>query len=234
MLETDCHSGSQLLLAREPGIMTTREKIFIFGASGHAKVVIDAVERQGTYEIAFLIDDDPNLKRKNIYGYSVLGDKTALLKQQNIRDVSAGIVAIGSNGARMHIARWLLEKGFRLVTVVHPSAQLARGVVIGRGTVVMAGAVINADTIIGDNVIVNTRVSVDHDCFIADGAHLAPGAILCGAVSIGEASFICAGATVIPNLVVGRNVTIGAGSTVIRDVTDGKTVVGSPARILAV
>lgn len=45
-------------------------------------------------------------------------------------------------------------------------------------------------------------------------------------------AFICAGATIIPNLTIGRNVIVGAGSTVIRDVPDGVTVVGSPAKIL--
>ena len=39
-----------------------RNKIFVFGASGHAKVVIDVIERQGLYEIIFLVDDDPLLK----------------------------------------------------------------------------------------------------------------------------------------------------------------------------
>lgn len=29
-----------------------KEKIFVFGVSGHAKVVIDIVERQGLYDIA--------------------------------------------------------------------------------------------------------------------------------------------------------------------------------------
>ena len=39
-----------------------KEKIFVFGASGHAKVVIDIIEKQGLYRIAFLVDDDLSLK----------------------------------------------------------------------------------------------------------------------------------------------------------------------------
>jgi sugar O-acyltransferase (sialic acid O-acetyltransferase NeuD family) len=209
-----------------------REKIFVFGASGHAKVVIDIIERQGEYAVAFLIDDDLSLKGKEIYGYPVRGGKDDLQRLRETEGVSAGIVAIGSNGARARVARWLTENGFRLVSAVHPSAQLARGVTIGAGTVVMAGAVINSDCAIGDNVIVNTRASVDHDCTIGNGVHLAPGVTLCGTVRVGEGTFVCAGATVIPNLTVGCNVTIGAGATVIRDAPEGVTLVGSPARIV--
>src|SRR5690348_11271827 len=98
------------------------EKIVVYGASGHAKVVIDIVERQGLYEVAFLVDDDPLLAGKEVYGRLVLGGKRELLSTP----VRKGIVAIGSNRARRDVAGWLVENGFELVTAVHPSAQLAR------------------------------------------------------------------------------------------------------------
>lgn len=205
-----------------------REKIFVFGASGHAKVVMDVIEKQGRYDIAFLVDDDTSLKETDVYGYHVIGGKHELLAES----IRKGIVAIGSNKARHSVAAWLVDNGFELVCAVHPSVQLARGVTIGDGTVLMAGVVVNSDTVIGRNVIVNTSASIDHDCTIGDSVHIAPGSVLCGSVTVGEGSFVCAGSTVIPNLCIGRNVTVGAGSTVIRDVSDDLTVVGSPANTI--
>ena len=205
-----------------------KDKIFVFGASGHAKVVIDIIEQQGMYDICFLVDDDLSLKGQQVYGYPVLGGKDDLLAS----DIRKGIVAIGSNRARSKVAAWLRENDFAFVSAIHPSAQLARGVAVGSGTVIMAGAVINSDTAIGYDVIVNTRASIDHDCTIGDGTHIAPGSNLCGTVTVGEGSFVCAGATIIPNLTIGSHVTVGAGSTVIRDVPDGVTVIGSPAKVL--
>lgn len=203
------------------------EEIFLYGASGHAKVVIDIIERQGSNTIAFLIDDNLALKGQDFFGYPVIGGKVDLLALP-VRP-SKCIVAIGSNYARVTVAEWLTSNGFELVAAIHPSAQLGRGVSVGEGAVVMAGAVINCDTRIGRNVIVNTRASIDHDCLVGDGAHLGPGSTLCGTVSVGKKTFVCSGATVIPNLTIGEYVTIGAGSTVIRDVQDGKTVAGVPA-----
>lgn len=207
-----------------------KKKIFVFGASGHAKVVIDIIERQGVYDVAFLVDDDPALKETDVYGYRVIGGKAELLAQRE--KVAGGIVAIGSNKVRLKVAAWLAENGMRLMSAVHPSAQVARGVILGDGNVVMAGVVINSDTIVGNNVIVNTRASIDHDCIIGDGVHIAPGATLCGTVTVGEGSFVCAGATVIPNLTVGARTIVGAGSTVIANVPDCATVVGSPAKVV--
>jgi sugar O-acyltransferase (sialic acid O-acetyltransferase NeuD family) len=205
-----------------------KEKIFVFGASGHAKVVIDIIERQGLYEIAFLADDDPALHGRQIYGYPVLGGKEELLGS----GLKYGIVAIGSNRARRAVAGWLRDNDFELITAVHPSAQVARGVTISSDSVIMAGAIINSDSTIGQDVIINTRASIDHDCCIDDGVHIAPGSTLCGTVTVGEGTFICAGATIIPNLTIGSHVTVGAGSTVIHDVPDGVTVVGSPAKTI--
>lgn len=205
-----------------------RKKIFIFGASGHAKVVIDIIERQGLYDIAFLVDDDSALKGTEFYGYHVIGGKQELLE---VRDqVCGGIVAIGSNRVRVFIADWLINNRFDLFSAIHPFAHLGRGVTVDIGTVIMAGAVINSDSRIGRNVIVNTRASIDHDCTVGNGVHIAPGATLCGTVSVGDGTFVCAGATIIPNLAIGHNVVVGAGSTVIRDVPDYDLVAGSPAR----
>lgn len=205
------------------------DKIFVFGASGHAKVVIDIIERERRYDIAFLVDDDPSLKDADFYGYRVIGGKPELLSGRE--QIKGGIVAIGNNSARMNVAAWLIENGFSLVTAIHPGAQIGRGTFIGDGTVIMAGVVINSDTRIGTNAIINTRAGIDHDCRIGNVVHVAPGATLCGGVTLGDGTFVCAGATIIPNLAVGKNVIVGAGSTVIRDIPDGVTVVGSPAKM---
>lgn len=207
-----------------------KKKIFVFGASGHAKVVIDVIEQQGVYEIVFLVDDDPALKGTEFYGYHVIGGKQELLEVRE--QICGGIVAIGSNRARITVAHWLIDNQFDLVSAIHPLAQLARGVTVAAGTVIMAGAIINSDSRIGRNVIVNTRASIDHDCTVGNGVHIAPGTTLCGTVNVGDATFVCAGATIIPNLTIGHNVIVGAGSTIIRDVPDCVTAVGSPAKVL--
>jgi len=208
------------------------ERVFVFGASGHGKVVIDIIERQGRYDIACLLDDDAALKGKNIFGYDVAGGKDELLALCSDLAIEQGIVAIGSNLARLRVAGWLEANGFRLISAVHPLAQISRGVEIAGGTVIMAGAVVNADATIGENVIINTGATVDHDCFVGNGAHIAPGVTLCGTVRVGGGTFIGAGATIIPNITVGCNVVVGAGSTVVRDVPDGVQVIGTPARVV--
>jgi sugar O-acyltransferase (sialic acid O-acetyltransferase NeuD family) len=210
--------------------MTEREKIFVFGASGHAKVVIDAIEREASREIAWVCDDAIDKHGKQLMGYAIVGGRDAL--QARRHETAAGVVAIGDNGIRMKIAAWLAGSGCPLAAVVHPAAAIGRDVEIGDGTVVMAGCVINTGTRVGRNVIVNTGATIDHDCEIADGVHVGPGSHLCGHVALGAGTLVGAGTTIVPSVRVGASCVIGAGSTVLGDVPDRARVGGSPCRPL--
>ncbi len=202
--------------------------VFVVGAGGHAKVVLDILERDARYDVAFLIDENPGLKGREVYGYRVLGNESDLA---SLRDApSLAIVAIGNNHARGLAAQRLRAAGVTLIKAIHPDAKLARGVTIGEGSVVMAGTVINSDTSIGQNAIINTCASVDHDCIIGDEVHLAPGCRLCGHVQVGMGALVGAGCVVVPSKRIGDNATIGAGSVVIDDVAEKATVTGAPAR----
>jgi sugar O-acyltransferase (sialic acid O-acetyltransferase NeuD family) len=205
-------------------------KVFVFGASGHAKVVIDILERTPGIEVAFAIDDAAAAKGRSLCGYNIIGGRDELLAHRAL--AAAGIATIGDNAARRDVAAWLVAQGFKLARVIHPAATLAREVTVGDGTVIMAGCVINTDTAVGANVIINTGSTIDHDCAIGDGVHIAPGCHLCGGVKVGAGSLLGAGTTVVPGVRIGDNVVVGAGSTVLDHVANGARVAGSPARPL--
>jgi sugar O-acyltransferase (sialic acid O-acetyltransferase NeuD family) len=186
--------------------------LVLIGASGHAKVVIDIVEKEGRYRIAHLLDDNPALQGTTFFGYRVAGTSESILAHSG-GERPLLVVAIGDNAIRVRIAERLRGGGFTFARAVHPHAQIGRGATIGAGTVVMAGAVVNADAKIGENVIINTGASVDHDCIVESGAHIAPGARLCGGVRVGAGTLIGAGAVLIPGMQVGANTVVPAGAT---------------------
>lgn len=210
--------------------MTDTQGMFVFGASGHAKVVIDAIERAGANKVLFVCDDAADKRGTTLMGYAV-GNRQDLLARRG--ETSVGVVSIGDNTARLQVAGWLREQGYALARVVHPWAVVGREVEIGDGTVVMAGCVINSGACLGANVILNTGATVDHDCSVEDGAHIAPGSHLCGGVSVGAGALIGAGTTIIPGVRVGSGAVIGAGSTVLKDVPDRVRAAGNPCRVIA-
>ena len=78
-------------------------------------------------------------------------------------------------------------------------------------------------------MIINSRALIEHDCQIASHSHVAPGAVLCGQVSVGEQAFIGAGATVIQQITVGHRAIIGAGTVIVKDVAADTIVKGVAA-----
>src|SRR5688572_25334734 len=138
--------------------------LVIWGASGHARVVIDAVRLGATYRPVVLLDDRSSSDRPaELDGIPVVEGRASLakLRADGLRHI---IVAFGACAARYAAALDAIAAGFELATIVHPSAVIASSVVIGDGSFVAAGTVVNAGTTIGRAVIVNTRSSVDHDC----------------------------------------------------------------------
>lgn len=212
---------------------SARERIVVFGASGHARVVMDICRLEGSYEVVGLLD---SYKSRGIAycGHEVIGSWQDLPELVSSGMVSGAIVAIGDNWSRARIVaniRGVLPD-FRFVTAVHPSAQVANDVVLGAGSVVMAGAVINPGSEIGEFCIVNTRASLDHECVMGDYSSLGPGAVVGGCVRIGAYSAIGIGAVVLQETQIGKHTVVGASSTVFKDVPEGVIAYGTPARVI--
>lgn len=186
-------------------------KTYLYGASGHGKVIADILEENGL-RIEGFIDDNENLHK--IMGYPVITPQKA--------EEGRYIISIGNNKIRKDIA----ERYHDFLTAIHPRAIISKHVSLGEGTVVMAGAIINPDTQVGKHCIINTGASVDHDNVIDDYVHVSPHATLCGGVQVGEGTWIGAGTTVKQYVKIGKWCTIGANSTVLHDVPDGVTIYG--------
>lgn len=195
-------------------------KICLFGASGHGKVLKD-VALSIDIEVEVFIDDNP--KAESINEIPVIKpEEMSVYKTKNF------IISIGNNRIRKVISDRIRNN---FTTLIHKTAIVSPTVSIGDGTVVMNGANINSNTIIGKHVIVNTAAVIEHDCKIEDFVHISPNATITGNVKISEGSHVGAGAIVIPNITIGKWATIGAGSVVINDVPDYAIVVGNPGKI---
>ncbi len=198
--------------------------IYIYGAGAHGRVIADSALRGGFRNLTF-IDDQARVSR--LQGFPVLAADVISPSNWIGQPV---IVAIGSNLARARIFRQLLEWGAVPTSIIDPTSIIAPSVTIGAGSFLAPGVVINNGASVGANCIVNTRASVDHDCVLGDHTQVSPGVCLAGNVDLGELVMIGVGAVIVPGRRVGRNTVVGAGAVVTRDLGEGVTAWGVPAR----
>ncbi len=206
------------------------QRLLIWGAGGHAKVVAD-LARAGGWEVIGFLDEAPQRQGQQFYGTTILGGSRHLTETVADRTVQV-VVAIGDNAARERCIEVARREGYTVPVLIHPAAVVSPTAHLEPGTVVMAGAIVQADTRIGVGGIINTGASVDHDCVLGRCVHVAPGARLTGQIEVGDLTLIGVGAVVIPRVRIGRCCTVGAGAVVIHEVLNGETVVGVPAIVV--
>lgn len=206
--------------------------LVLLGAGGHARVLV-ALMRAAGYQVLGVCD--PTLAKDGISRWAdldVLGDDGALeLLPPDRVALALGVGQQATGNLREQLyAAWRV-RGYDFPVLVHPSAWISSGVILGDGVQVMAGAVIQPGCAIGENSIVNTMAGIDHDCRIGRDVHVAPGATLCGTVTVEDGAFIGAGATVIQGLRVGARAVVGAGVTLVRDLAQTATIIGPANRL---
>lgn len=195
--------------------------MYLFGGSGHCKVIIDIVKKNNLYEITSIIDDNPILDK--IFGIDIV-------RRVKFNEDDSLFISIGDNKIRKKISIKYTNVNYPIL--IHSSAIIGINVSIANGTVITAGAIVNSDTRIGKQCIINTNAVVEHDNLIEDFVHISPNAALAGNVSVGEGTQIGIGACVIQGVKIGKWCTIGAGSVVLKDVPDFAVVVGNPGKII--
>ncbi len=133
------------------------ENLILIGSSGHARVIIDIIEKANLFTIVGFIDSFRKPGEKT-YNYPVLGSETDIPHLIGKHKIAGYILAVGNNWTRkiMDDKVVALGLGLNLVSAIHPSAVIGKNVSIAERTVIMAGVVINSDSTIGRGCLLNT------------------------------------------------------------------------------
>ena len=208
------------------------QKLLVIGSSGHASVLVDAIELTGEYTVTGYLDDT-KAPGTAVGSYAILGglaDAASVCAQHLIQNV---LIAVGDNWWRRKIYCDVLRScpTLHFPVIQHPSAIVSPSAQIGKGSSILAGAHVGPGSRIGEFCILNTGSSVDHDCALHDFASIAPGVCMGGLAEIGECSAVGVGASISDRIRIGRHAVVGTGAVVVRDIPDLVVAYGNPARV---
>jgi sugar O-acyltransferase (sialic acid O-acetyltransferase NeuD family) len=206
--------------------------LVIIGAGGHGRELLDIVEaingNEPTWRFLGFLDD--GVVRSALVDARAT---TVLGRTDRLGDLRcAYTLGVGHPGVRQQVDRTAEAAGGRVVTLIHPAANVGAANRIGPGCVLAAGATVTTNVTLGRSVHLNVGASVSHDCVVGDYAILAPGARLAGGVTLGAGVDVGIGAVVRPGMTIGEGAVVGAGAAVVANVEAGAVVAGVPARRL--
>jgi len=154
-------------------------------------------------------------------------DWPAKLKETGINQV---LLLTPDNQIRQKALRICLDYKFKLVSAIHPTAQIMDQALMEPGVWVNAGAIIGYKSEIKSGVLINTRAIVEHHTILESCCQLAPTVVVAGNSRIEECAHLHMGALIANRLNIGANAIIGAGSVVLKNVEANTKVVGAPAK----
>ena len=144
------------------------KRLLILGAGGFGHMIQETAGLLG-YEEAVFLDDA--VKGADIVGKCC--DYRAFVEEYD-----TAVAALGDNGMRLYWTEKLLEAGYHVPAIIHPSAVVSPSAKIGAGSFIMQRAVVNTHTVIEHGVLVNSGAVVDHDSHVACGAHIGLGSVV--------------------------------------------------------
>ncbi len=168
---------------------------------------------------------------------AVIGDNVTLGHQAN------GVLTIGDNAVIR--SGCIIYSGTKVGNdfrtghniLIRENTQLGDGVLVGTNSVIENNVKIGNDVSIQTNVYVTTNSVLEDKVFMGpcsvttNDKYMKVGASLVGP-TIKKGARIGANSTVLPGVVVGEGCVVGSASVVTKDIPNGLTVAGNPARIM--
>lgn len=153
------------------------------------------------------------------------------VKKLSYLNIEGVVCCISDSKEREKVFNELDESNLKLLSAIHPSAQILGGAEIKAGSILEPNTYVGYRAEIGICTHIKVGSQVDHHSVIGNFSDVGPGALIAGNVSVGEHSKIFLGSKIINRINLPRNTTVGAGANVIRSCFDeGITLIGNPAR----
>ncbi len=206
------------------------KNLIIIGAGSFAKIVYEYALLNPDYNIKWNVKGFIDPKIESLKDETDYPEVISTIDDYIVEKDDIFICSYVNPVERERSVETISGRGGVFISIIHPSANISRKVILGEGVFIGAFTTLSVNTIIGNHVMIQDHCNVGHDSSIDDYSHLYVGNIICGKNKLGKKVTLYTGCTIYPIAKIGDNSIVGAGSVVMRNVKEGTTVIGNPAK----
>ena len=201
----------------------------IYGAGGLGREVLELAkiinDREKVWESFIFIVDKVTVDE--VTGLKVLEYEEAKIKHGTALDI---VVGIGEPMVRKKKFEQLKKDGINTPTLIHPDVHIPETTTVGKGVVIQYGCFISCNVTIEDQVYLQPQCNIGHDDILSEGCMISGLGNIAGNVKIGRFTYVGISTAIKEGVTIGDNSIVGMGSVVYKDIPDGVTALGNPAR----
>ncbi len=140
------------------------------------------------------------------------------------------LAPVSNNILRERIYKEGIEKGFKFTSYISDKATVLTDK-IGKNCFILENNTLQPFTTIGNNVIMWSGNHFGHHSTIQDNTFITSHVVISGHCNIGKSCYLGVNSTIRDGITIEDNVTVGMGALVTKNCLNGKTYIGSPAKI---
>jgi len=205
------------------------KNVIVYGAGEFGSLISNIISYQRDLKIIAYGDDSTEKIGQFIDEIPIFGDED-LLKFSQKNEVKYAVSSIGNNNIRAQKYTLLKNKGFKMLSLVHPQALIDTKVTYGDNVIIEMGAAIHTNSSIGNDVFLGGDALIGHHNKIGNHVLVGGNVSFGGAVIVEDYVSIGVGASIKPGVRLGKGSVVGVGAAVVKDVNPGDVVVGVPAK----
>lgn len=209
------------------------KRVAILGGHGDglvaAQVISDmAAAGQDIELVGFLNDHNP--PGSHIGAYPVLGETSDWRELPSDVFFHFALLSVGKMQQRVELIRGFNIPAERMISLIHPSAQIASDCVVGAGVLICAYAVLQPGVRTGQGCSIRAGANLGHDVQLDDFVYVGPNTTLCGYAKADCGAYVAPNAVVRDRTDVGAFAVLAAGSVAYKSLPASSTWIGNPAR----
>ncbi len=208
-----------------------KKDLVIFGIGKIAEVVFYYAKEECDFNIAAFCVDGQYKVNERFQGLPVVSfEEVATVYPPDKYDMFVAVGYHDLNKFRAKKCDEAIQKGYKLVSVISPQANVPSNVSTGWNCFIMPPALVHPCVQIKNNVFIFSGAMVAHHSLIEDHCWLTSCCNISGNVHIGANTFVAVNATVGHSVKIGKNCFLGANSLVTKDLEDDKVVIAESTK----